>query len=109
LEIVIQLGNEKNGIYSFKKINRQEIWFTLILNKVAFRKLKFVIKLYFRQITNTFSQIYIQLVFAVQNRNALIENVWEDEFYKYSIGNVQNKVKIGLQMVEWSILSIFLE
>jgi len=40
---------------------------------------------------NTFSQIYIQLVFAVQHRNALIENIWEEELYKYITGIVQNK------------------
>lgn len=40
---------------------------------------------------NTFSQIYVQLVFAVQHRNALIENVWEEQLYKYITGIVQNK------------------
>ena len=40
---------------------------------------------------NTFSQIYIQVVFAVQNRNALIQKTWEEELYKYITGIVQNK------------------
>ncbi|PKP04177.1 MAG: transposase [Bacteroidetes bacterium HGW-Bacteroidetes-9] len=40
---------------------------------------------------NTYSQIYIQTVFAVQNRNAMIHNLWEDELYKYITGIVQNK------------------
>ena len=40
---------------------------------------------------NTFSQIYIQIVFAVQNRNALIQPAWEEELYKYITGIVQNK------------------
>jgi REP element-mobilizing transposase RayT len=40
---------------------------------------------------STFSQIYIQVVFAVENRNALIEPNWEDELYKYITGIVQNK------------------
>ena len=40
---------------------------------------------------NTFSQIYIQVVFAVQNRNALINKTWEEELYKYITGIVQNK------------------
>ncbi|MGY6743723.1 MAG: IS200/IS605 family transposase [Cecembia sp.] len=39
----------------------------------------------------TFSQIYIQLVFAVQGRNSLIQKSWEDELYKYIIGIIQNK------------------
>jgi len=40
---------------------------------------------------NTYSQIYIQIVFAVKNRNALIQSTWEDELYKYITGIVQNK------------------
>lgn len=40
---------------------------------------------------NTYSQIYIQIVFAVQNRDALIDYSWEDELYKYITGIVQNK------------------
>ena len=40
---------------------------------------------------NTYSQIYIQIVFAVQNRGALIDYSWEDELYKYITGIVQNK------------------
>ncbi len=40
---------------------------------------------------NTYSQIYIQLVFAVHNRNALIQPAWEEELYKYITGIVQNK------------------
>jgi len=30
---------------------------------------------------DTFTQIYIQVVFAVQNRNALIKPTWEEELY----------------------------
>ena len=40
---------------------------------------------------NTFSQIYIQIVFAVKNRDALIESVWEEKLYQYITGIVQNK------------------
>ncbi len=40
---------------------------------------------------DTFSQIYIQVVFAVQNRKALINKAWEEELYKYITGTVQNK------------------
>lgn len=40
---------------------------------------------------NTYSQIYIQIVFAVQNRNALIDFSWENELYKYITGIVQNR------------------
>ena len=40
---------------------------------------------------DTFTQIYIQVVFAVQNRNAPIHKSWEEELYKYITGIVQNK------------------
>jgi len=40
---------------------------------------------------NTYSQIYIQTVFAVQNRIALIHSSWEEDLYKYITGIVQNK------------------
>jgi REP element-mobilizing transposase RayT len=39
----------------------------------------------------TFSQIYIQVVFAVKRRDALIKQEWEEELYKYITGIVQNK------------------
>ena len=39
---------------------------------------------------NTFTQIYLQLVFAVQNRASLIGAEWKDELYKYITGIVQN-------------------
>ncbi|GAB1415795.1 IS200/IS605 family transposase [Paludibacter sp.] len=39
----------------------------------------------------TFSQIYIQIVFAVDHRNSLISSEWEVELYKYITGIVQNK------------------
>lgn len=39
----------------------------------------------------TFSQIYIQVVFAVKGRESLINTVWEDELYKYISGIVKNK------------------
>ena len=39
----------------------------------------------------TFSQIYIQIVFAVKNRDALIRPEWENELYRYITGIVQNK------------------
>lgn len=41
--------------------------------------------------TGTFSQIYIQIVFAVRGRQSLIHPTWEEELYKYITGIVQNK------------------
>jgi REP element-mobilizing transposase RayT len=40
---------------------------------------------------NTFSQIYIHVVFAVRNRESLIHEDWEEELRKYITGIVQNK------------------
>lgn len=39
----------------------------------------------------TFSQIYIQLVFAVKGRHSLIQTSWEEELYKYITGIVTHK------------------
>ncbi len=40
---------------------------------------------------STFSQIYIQVVFAVKGRQSLIRPEWEEELYKYITGIVTNK------------------
>ena len=39
---------------------------------------------------NTYTQIHIQTVFSVQNRDCLIEPDWKDELYKYITAIVQN-------------------
>lgn len=38
----------------------------------------------------TYSQIHIQLIFAVKFRDALIQNDWKVELYKYMTGIIQN-------------------
>lgn len=38
---------------------------------------------------NTYTQIHIQAVFAVQNRACIINKNWEDELYKYITGIIQ--------------------
>jgi putative transposase len=40
---------------------------------------------------NTFTQLYIQFVFAVKYRQAFIHASWKNELYKYITGIVQNK------------------
>ncbi len=40
---------------------------------------------------NTYSQIFIQTVFAVKGRQSLIQKPWKDELYKYITGVVRNK------------------
>jgi putative transposase len=42
---------------------------------------------------NTFSQIYIQVVFAVKGRQSLIHKDWKDELYKYICGTVSAKTQ----------------
>ena len=39
----------------------------------------------------TFTQLYIQLVFAVRGRKNLILQSWEDDLYKYITGIIQQK------------------
>ena len=40
---------------------------------------------------DVFSQIYIQVVFAVKNRQALILPEWETNLYQYTTGIIQNR------------------
>lgn len=40
---------------------------------------------------STFSQIYIQVVFAIKGRHSLIQQQWEEELFKYISGIVINK------------------
>ena len=40
---------------------------------------------------STYSQIYIQTIFAVKGRDSLIQPEWEEKLYKYITGIVQNK------------------
>lgn len=46
---------------------------------------------------NTFSQIYIQTVFAVSNRQSLIKPEFKEELYKYVSGIVRNQ---GQKLIE---------
>ena len=39
---------------------------------------------------NTYSQLYIQFIFAVQNRECLINPQWEERLYQYISGIVRN-------------------
>jgi REP element-mobilizing transposase RayT len=39
---------------------------------------------------NTYTQIHIQAVFSVQNRNCIIHPSWKIELYKYITGIIQN-------------------
>ena len=47
---------------------------------------------------NTYTQIHIQAVFAVRNRQSLITPEWKDELYKYITGVVQNNGHKMLQI-----------
>ncbi|MBZ4201974.1 MAG: IS200/IS605 family transposase [Methylovulum sp.] len=39
---------------------------------------------------NTYTQIHIQAVFSVQNRDCVIQKTWKDELYKYISGIISN-------------------
>lgn len=39
---------------------------------------------------DTYTQIHIQLVFAVQNRKSLIHESWRNQLYRYMIAIIQN-------------------
>lgn len=41
--------------------------------------------------SDTYSQIYIHIIFSVKRRDKLIHPSWEEQLYKYITGIVQNK------------------
>jgi REP element-mobilizing transposase RayT len=47
---------------------------------------------------NTYTQIYIQFVFAVRYRLALIATPWKNELHQYITGIIQNKTHKMLQI-----------
>ena len=53
---------------------------------------------------NTYSQIYIQAVFAVQARASLIQPEWRDELFKYITGILKNKNQKLIAIGERKIL-----
>lgn len=40
---------------------------------------------------NTYTQLYIQTVFAVKHRHGLIRTAWKEDLYRYITGIVQNQ------------------
>jgi putative transposase len=42
-------------------------------------------------VANTYTQIHIQAIFAVRNRNGLIQNEWKEELFKYITGIAQTR------------------
>ena len=40
---------------------------------------------------NTYRKIYLQVVFAVKNRNALMHEFWRNELFKYMSGIINNR------------------
>jgi putative transposase len=40
---------------------------------------------------NSYTQIHVQAVFSVQNRECIIGKQWKDELYKYITGIIQNQ------------------
>ncbi len=40
---------------------------------------------------NTYSQIYLQIVFSVKRREPLLQKPWRDEVFKYMSGIIENK------------------
>ena len=52
----------------------------------------------FIYMANTYTQIHIQTIFAVQDRQSLIKNEWKDDLYKYITGIIQNHEHKVLQI-----------
>ncbi len=52
----------------------------------------------YEAMANTYTQIHIHAIFAVQNRQSLIQESWRGELYKYITGIVQNHQHKMLQI-----------
>ena len=50
------------------------------------------------QMANTYTQLHVQLVFAVKGRASLVHKSWKDELYMYITGIVQNNGHKMLQI-----------
>lgn len=55
----------------------------------------------------TYSQIYIQIIFAVKGREGLVAQNWEERLYKYVTGIVQKKEQKMLAINGMPIIFIF--
>ena len=55
---------------------------------------------------NTYTQIYIQTVFAVENRTSLLKESWREELHKYITGIVQNKKHKLIAQITESLTTI---
>jgi REP element-mobilizing transposase RayT len=42
-------------------------------------------------LANTYTQIYVHIVFSVKGRNSLIHQSWEEKLYQYITGIIRNK------------------
>jgi REP-associated tyrosine transposase len=47
---------------------------------------------------NTYSQLHIQLIFAVKYRAAMIQKEWKERLHQYITGIIQNNEHKGLQI-----------
>lgn len=47
---------------------------------------------------NTYTQLHIQLIFAVKNRNSLIDNRWKERLHQYITGIIQKNSHKVLQI-----------
>ena len=45
----------------------------------------------YKGMAGTFSQVYVQVVFAVRGRRTSIDKAWKDELYKYIAGIIREK------------------
>ncbi len=75
------MGHENN--HQCLKVLMVQQWLQSSVGAALDRKFLFM--------PNTYSQIYLQIVFAVQHRQALIPREHKEELHKYITGIVQNR------------------
>jgi REP element-mobilizing transposase RayT len=73
-----------------------QIFYNLFFQRLS--NIQFLKDIKEKTMANTYSKIYIQTVFVVQDRNSLITKVWKDDLYKYICGIVQTREHKMLQI-----------
>jgi REP element-mobilizing transposase RayT len=57
----------------------------------SFEKCSYFYNHFYFYMPNTYTQLYVQIVFAVKGRENLIQFSWEDQLYKYITGIITKK------------------
>ena len=72
-------------------VSKFEVQFGFDLREVVLLLCQFISKQNKLSMANTYRKMYLQVIFAVRNRNALLHESWRDEIFKYMSGIINNR------------------